>query len=104
MIDVLPDDLLLEIFDFYGKESTCRYAVKSTWDWTTLAHVCQRWQAIILASPRCLHLQVIRGLRMPVKTSLDIWPPFPLTIICSLFHSVDKKGEENLAVALEHQE
>jgi hypothetical protein len=103
-IDVLPDDLLLEIFDLYREEITCRYPKKPAWEWTTLAHVCRRWQAIILASPRRLHLRVICGLTTPVKKSLDIWPPFPLAIICFPDHTLDEKGEDNLAAALEHRD
>ena len=104
-ISALVDDLLLEIFDLHREEITCRYTVKSAWDWTTLAHVCRRWRAIILASPCRLHLRVVCGPRTPVKTSLDIWPPsFSLAIICSPFHTVDKKGEDNLAAALEHRD
>jgi len=69
-IDVLLDDLLLEIFDLYREESTRRYPVKATWEWTTLAHVCRRWRAIIFASPRRLHLRVTCDPRTPVKTSV----------------------------------
>ena len=103
-IDALPDHLLLEIFDLHREEITCRYPVKSAWDWTTLAHVCQRWRAIILTSPLRLHLRVTCDLRTPVKTSLIFWPPLPLAIICFPFHTVDKKGEDNLAEALEHRD
>ena len=74
------------------------------WDWTELAHVCRRWRAIILASPQRLHLKVACGPRTPVKTSLDIWPPFPIAVICSPFDTVDEKGEENIVAALEHRD
>ena len=43
----LPDDALLEIFDFYvhrGKPFFER--------WYTLLHVCRRWRPIVFASPR----------------------------------------------------
>ena len=50
-IDVLPDDLLLEIFDLYREEEAHRSSIYTEWGWTTLAHVCRRWQGIILASP-----------------------------------------------------
>src|SRR5258707_2392983 len=70
-INVLFDDLLLEIFDLYRVEVTRRYPVMSAWEWTTLAHVCRRWRAIILASPRRLHLRVTCHHRTHVKESLD---------------------------------
>jgi len=78
--------------------------VKAAWEWTTLAHVCRRWRAIIFASPRRLHLRVICDPRTPVKTCLDIWPPFPIAITCFPFHTVDEKGEDNLLAALEHRD
>ena len=74
------------------------------WGWTTLAHVCQRWRAIIFASPQRLHLRVTCSPRTPVKTLLDIWPPFPLAVVCVTVQTVDEKGEENIAAALEHRD
>jgi len=104
-IDVLLDDLLLELlFDLYREESTRGYSVKAAWEWTTLAHVCRRWRAIIFASPRRPHLRVTCDPRTPVKTSLDIWPPFPIAITCFPFHTVDEEGEDNLLAALEHRD
>ena len=103
-ICVLPDDLLLGIFDLHREEITCRYPVKSAWEWTTLAHVCRRWRAIILVSPRRLHLRVICRLTTPVRKSLDIWPPLPLAIICFPYHTLDEKGEDSLAAALEYRD
>ena len=39
-----------------------------------------------------------------VKTSLDIWPSFPIAIVCVAFGTVDEKGEENIVAALEHRD
>ena len=104
-IDVLFDDLLLEIFDLHREEVTRRYPVMTAWKWTTLAQVCRRWRAIILASPRRLHLRVTCYPGTPVKKSLDIWPPFPIAIICFPSHMLEgRKGEDNLVAALEHRD
>ena len=100
---MLPDESLLEIFDLYREETILSH-VQAVWGWTTLAHVCQRWRAIILASPQLLHLRVTCSPRTPVKTSLDIWPPFPLAVICVTVETVNEKGEENIAAALEHRD
>jgi len=45
-IDILPDDVLLEIFSFYLAEEPefCAQA----WRWPTLVHVCRRWRTIVL--------------------------------------------------------
>ena len=110
-IDVLPDDLFLEIFDLYRENETRRSYVKSEWGWTTLAHVCQRWRGIILASPQRLQLRIICTPVTPVKASLDIWPPFPLVIIHSSVHFcghefqvTHEEGEENIIAALERRD
>src|SRR5579863_14023 len=74
------------------------------WDWIKLTHVCRRWRAIILASPQRLHLRVTCDHRTPVKTSLDIWPPFPIAVISTPYLTIDEKGEENIVAALEHRD
>jgi len=101
-IIALPDESLLDIFDLYRRAVI--FLPESVSWWTTLAHVCRRWQAIILASPQRLHLRVTCDPRTPVKTSLDIWPPFPIAIICLPSHTVDEKRGENITAALEHRD
>ena len=39
-----------------------------------------------------------------MKTSLDIWPPFPIAIICLPIRDVDKEDEENIIAALAHRD
>ena len=87
-IDVLPNDVLLAIFDFYvfkyqdlvllafGGYDTKR-KIES---WQSLAHVCRRWRGLVLGSPRRLNLQLfcIPGTRK--REALDIWPALPLLI------------------------
>ena len=88
-IDVLPDDVLLTIFDFY----VIRYqdldlseilfnVPNSKWkiqSWQSLVHVCQRWRGLVFGSPRRLNLQLYC---MPTSTrkSLDVWPALPLIL------------------------
>ena len=107
-IDVLPGDLLLEVFDLYRERETHRPFGKPDWGWTTLAHVCRRWRGIILASPQRLRLRITCTPMTPVETCLDIWPPFPIAIICfpSSFagHKFKGEGEQNIIAALEHRE
>jgi hypothetical protein len=70
--DVLPDDVLLDILDFYGfdSESSCY-----PWRWHTLVHVCRRWRQIIFASPLRLDLQFVCTPRTRVRELLDFLPP-----------------------------
>ena len=88
-IRVLPDDVLLDIFDFcrmdkdytipcfMDRQSTCD-AWK--WKWHLLAHVCRRWRQIVFASPRRLNLRIPCTARTPVTKNLGIWPAFPIDV------------------------
>jgi hypothetical protein len=82
-IDVLPDDVLLEIFDFIANTPIVRYPkrkrdVEARWLW--LAHVCRQWRNLVFASPRRLNLQLFCRPETPVKDRLDVWPALPLIV------------------------
>jgi hypothetical protein len=79
-IDVLPDDVLLEIFDFYTKEYPIISAKRLVYAWQSLVHVCRRWRTLVLASPLRLNLQLYCTPRTPAKDSLDVWPALPLIV------------------------
>jgi hypothetical protein len=100
MIDMLPDNVLLEIFHFYAR------SLRSiTWHWITLIHVCRRWRHIIYGSPRRLNLQLVCSEKTPVRRLLDIWPPFPISIFCDIIdQTVDEECLENVMAALERRE
>ena len=94
--DILPNDILLEIFNH------CREDILCSWWWEPLAHVCQRWRQIIFDSPQSLHLMVSCNGKTPTRTSLDIWPPFPIAI--TYFpRGVYIHCEDNIIAALEHR-
>jgi hypothetical protein len=80
----LPDDVLLEIFDFYiSADDTPHYGLKVPQHedgWHTLVHVCKRWRLVVFASPCRLNLQLLCTNRRPVRNALDVWPSFPLVI------------------------
>ena len=80
IIDPLPDDIFLEIFDLCLRDLT-EYSVLSMRKWVTLVHVCKRWRRIIFASPRRLDLYITCIYRSPAKRNLVYWPlSFPLVI------------------------
>ena len=56
-IDILPDDVLLRIFDFYVDMGRL-YVKKEIEEWQTLVHVCRRWRGLVLGSPRRLNLRL----------------------------------------------
>ena len=73
-ICALPDDVLLEIFNFYmdihfGEDK-----------WHTLVHVCRRWRWVVFASLRRLNLRLLCTNRRPVHNALDVWPQLPIVI------------------------
>ena len=105
-IDVLPDNALLEIFDFYKNDLTSPpLRIPFTWRWITMIQVCRRWRTIIFGSPRRLNLRLVCTNTTPARTSLDIWPPFPLVIYCEHMHSeVDEKGLSNIIASFEHSD
>ena len=70
-----------------------------------MIQVCRRWRNIIFGSPRRLKLRLICTDATPAKTSLGIWPPFPVIVYCDdLKSAVDEKGLSNLIAALEHRD
>src|SRR6266850_2622296 len=102
MIDMLPDNVLLEIFDFYREDPAFHTLIGSiyTWRWQALIQVCRRWRCVIFGSPLRLDLQLVCTDKTPMRTSLDIWPPFPIIISCR--YKAGQKSLENVIAAVEH--
>jgi F-box-like len=85
-IDVLPDEVLLEIFEMYmirdsdilleGKRSV------EAWQSLVPSHVCQRWRSLVLESRRRLNLQLYCTAKTLARDKLDVWPAL-LFIVCS---------------------
>ena len=96
-IDILPDDVLLEIFDFYMKTDSSYRDKMMTEAWQSLIHVCRRWRCIVLGSPRRLNLQLYCTPETPARDTLDIWPALPLIIEGPM---VSSSGTDNVVAAL----
>ena len=83
-IDVLPDDVLLQTFDFYvdiNMGPLQWYEDKKKIEaWQVLVHVCRRWRNVVFGSPRRLNLRLYCTPQTPAKYRLDVWPTFPLII------------------------
>ena len=80
-IDILPDDVLLEIFACHvleGPESCVQ--VSDTELWITLVHVCRRWRNIVFQSPRRLDIRIRCTARTRVTAMSNIWPALPIVI------------------------
>ena len=75
---MLPDDVLLEIFDFCADEE--QFTKKQVEAWLSLVHVCRLWRGIVFRSPRRLNLRLVCTPGTPVRDTVDVWPALPLLI------------------------
>ena len=96
-IDVLPNEVLLAIFDFYvvAYEHTKLEIEK----WQLLVHVCRRWRSLVFGSPCYLNLRLFCTPKTPVTDTLDVWPALPLVINGNTSLAL---SEDNILVALGH--
>ena len=95
-IDELPDDILLETFDFYVWNPSYEDEPEIE-AWKTLVHVCRRWRILVFESPRHLNLRLFCTPETRVKDRLDVWPAFPL-IVWGIMTS--QSGIDNVIAAL----
>ena len=96
-IDILPDDVLLGIFDFYVEMNPSFYIEGGIEAWQRLVHVCRRWRCLVFGSPRRLHLRLYCTSQTPVRVTLDVWPVLPLVVRGDMTPS---SGTDNIVVAL----
>jgi hypothetical protein len=102
-IDALPDNVLLETFEFYlGKHDADEVYSHRNYDvWQTLVHVCHRWRCIVFASPRRLDLQLFCTQQRSVNSkTLDNWPALRIVILAKDMKS--KEDTTNIIAALKH--
>ena len=93
-IDMLPDNAVLEIFDFYLDGARIEA-------WITLVHVSRRWRSVVFGSPRRLNLRLACRARTPVRETVDVWPRFPIVISGN---DNEEWGVDNIIAALEHND
>jgi len=100
MINILPEDILLEIFYFYVDENNQIEA------WCTLAHVCQRWRCIVSAFPRRLNLRLLcKDTTRGLTEMLDIWPALPVVIEANFFRTKQRAdGADNVIAGMKHKD
>ncbi len=103
-IEILPDEILLEIFDCLRLAITQGNS-SEPWKWHRLAHVCQRWRNLIFESPRRLDLRLVYTYKNPLRRSLDLWPHLPISVCYpkSPHHRrLASEDEENVLAVLKH--
>jgi hypothetical protein len=99
-IDILPDVVLLDIFDFCRIDKLPLQLWIFTWKWELLVHVCRRWRQLIFASPRRLHIQLSCTPGTPVKKYLSCWPAFPIIIDYGDDMRLTSSDEDNVLAAV----
>jgi hypothetical protein len=101
-IDILPDDVLLEIFEI----DTVTKPIEGMNRWRTLVHICRRWRCVVFASTHRLNLQLRCTSKTPVRKMVDIWPALPIIIYDRGRGSSGVGGadSDNIVAALEHRD
>ena len=105
---MLPDDVLLEIFDLRTFFRECGHPLifitrQDIEAWQSLVHVCRRWRNVVFVSPRRLNLQLFCTPRTP-RDALDVWPAFPLFIADTHWVPCPANGLDNIVALLEHSD
>ena len=94
---MLPDEVLLTIFDFCADEYPHSKKDFEAW-WQSLVHVCRRWRTVVFRSPRSLNLRLVFSLGKP-RGMLDVWPALPLII---WDYECSRKSIDDVIGLLEH--
>jgi hypothetical protein len=94
-IEMLPDDVLLNIFRLY-LDSSPRF-------WAALTHVTRRWRHIVFASPLGLDLRVYCTHGTPVSKISDCWPALPI-VVHYRGAVLAPEDEDNVVAALKHSD
>ncbi|KAI0289184.1 hypothetical protein BC826DRAFT_1107178 [Russula brevipes] len=101
-IGMLPENALIEIFDFYRADSLA--SEDTIWNWHTLVHVCRTWRQVVFASCRRLGLRLVCTPGTPTKQMLDAWPVMPIVIRHYRSPMSSFVCADNIIAALEHQD
>jgi hypothetical protein len=101
-INILPDVVLLDIFDFCRINKLPVQLWICTWKWDVLVHVCRRWRRLIFASLHRLHIKLSCTPGTPVRTHLNSWPAFPIIVDYGDDSELTPSDEDNVIAALAH--
>ena len=100
-IEMLPEDTLVEIFDFYRLDAI-ELSPGDPWKWHRLAHVCRKWRHVISVSPQRLDLRIFcQKNGAPISSTLVSWPTLPLVVRYSASLK-SKHMPRHVLVALRH--
>jgi hypothetical protein len=71
-IDVLSDDVLLGILNFYMKKRSYYDTKTEVEIWHSLVHVCRRWRSLVFGPPHRLNLQLFCTPKTPSRDTVDV--------------------------------
>jgi hypothetical protein len=102
-INRLPDDVLLEIFDFYRQGINPYYLWKKKLVWLILTHVCREWRAVIFASSFRLDLDMTVGPEtLDIKIKMILSGSLPILINYKNLDGITESALWRLRAALKH--
>ena len=105
IIDELPDEILLEIFDSYRQTFELELDPQ-LWHrksgWFSLVHVCQKWRRTVLGSPSRLDLRLHFTEHSPPPTLLTHLPPLPVIIDYYTKGHWDSSIEDHMLSGFKH--
>ncbi|KAI0253924.1 hypothetical protein BJV78DRAFT_1280654 [Lactifluus subvellereus] len=106
-INILPEDVLLEIFDYcrkaFEQEPRYEWIWNSKNGWFKLAHVCRKWRCVVLSSSSRLHVRLLFTSRRPPRAvMLTRLPPLPTVVDYSEATIQTLKAENRMAAALRY--
>jgi hypothetical protein len=103
VVDLIPDELLLDIFDHIRRSRTdFKFRYNPIWKWQVLVHVCRRWRQIVFASPLRLDLQLLCTYSTPATKYLACWPAFPVVVSYGCELELTPNVEDDVIAALEY--
>ena len=100
-VNMLPDDVLLAVFDFCVVDQVVRGEDIEAWQ--PLVHVCRQWRSVVFGSPHRLQLRLYckTKTRTPLRDTLGVWPALPLVIDGNVIQS---KELDNITALLERSD
>ena len=105
MIGKLPDEIILEIFDFYRQIFEHQPTYERDWNskngWFKLAHVCRNWRSIVLTSSSRLQLRLFFTDGTPTRAAvLRGLPHLPIVVdYLRIAWTVGRLGSENRLIS-----
>ncbi|KAF8267126.1 caspase domain-containing protein [Lactarius quietus] len=105
-IQILPADVLLQIFDSYRLDSPIHSQHgERPWEWLKLAYVCKTWRSVLLASPHYLGIRLFFTNGVPAREILSFWPDLPIVMQymeASGSSPLTLDDQDNVMALLEH--